>query len=65
MINIMEIYFLENRSEKFGTLVGKVYFQIGNTYISVEVAHIKIFKISNLILCNANSVNYNDDNDKN
>ena len=42
--------FLQNRSKKFGTLVlvrgnikikeGKVYFQIGNTYISVEVAHI-------------------------
>ena len=47
--------FLENRSEKFGTLIlvrgnikikeGKVYFQIGNIYISVEVEHIKIFKI--------------------
>ena len=72
--------FLENKSEKFGTLVlvrgnikikeGKIYFQIGNTYISVEVTNIKTFKnydgeISNLILDNANSINYNDDNDKN
>ena len=72
--------FLENRSEKFGTLVlvrgnikikeGKIYFQIGNTYISVEATNIKTFKnydeeISNLILGNSNSVNYNDDYDKN
>jgi hypothetical protein len=72
--------FLENRSEKFGTLVSvrgnikikevKIYFQIGNTYISVEATNIKTFKnydeeISNLILGNSNSVNYNDDYDKN
>ena len=73
----MEIYFWKI---EVGTLIlvrgnikikeGKIYFQIGNTYISVEATNIKTFKnydeeISNLILGNSNSVNYNDDYDKN